>query len=136
MAHFAKLGEDNIVLEVLVINNSDNADPQTLVEDEALGVAFLQKITGHATWKQCSYNNNFRKQFAGVGMTYNSELDMFISPKPFPSWTLNTDTLVWEPPTAEPTLTEEQRNVGSFYYWNEETRSWVFEDMTPPAEDE
>ena len=101
MAHFAKLGEDNIVLEVLVIDNKDNADPQTLVEDEALGVAFLKAATGHATWKQCSYNNAFRKQFAGVGMTYDSTLNMFIHPKPFPSWTLDSNG-DWQPPVAKP----------------------------------
>ena len=52
MAHFAKLGEDNIVLDVIVIDNKDNADPQTLIEDENLGIAFCEKLTGHATWKQ------------------------------------------------------------------------------------
>ena len=122
MAHFDKLGEDNIVLDVIVINNADNADPVTLVEDEALGVAFCEKITGHATWKQCSYNNAFRKQFAGIGMTYNSELDMFIHPKPFPSWTLDSNG-DWQPPVARP-ADFVPHNMGGNYIWNEEGQSW------------
>ena len=122
MAHFAKLGEDNIVLEVVTINNADNADPRTLVEDENLGVAFLQDLTGHATSKQCSYNGNMRKQFAGIGMTYDSSLDMFIHPKPFPSWTLDSNG-DWQPPVAKP-ADFIPHNQGGNYIWNEDGQSW------------
>lgn len=122
MANFAKLGQDNIVLEVIVIDNINNADPRTLIENENLGIAYLQKLTGHATWKQCSYNNNFRKQFAGIGMTYNSSLDMFIHPKPFPSWTLDSNG-DWQPPVTRP-ADFTPVNRGGNYIWNENEQRW------------
>jgi hypothetical protein len=122
MANFAKLGEDNIVLEVIVIDNINNADPRTLIEDENLGIAYLQRLTGHATWKQCSYNNNFRKQFAGRGMTYNSSLNMFIHPKPFPSWILDSNG-DWQPPVARP-IDFTPVNRGGNYIWNENNQRW------------
>ena len=74
------------------------------------------------TWKQCSYNGSFRKQFAGVGMTYNSELDMFITPKPFPSWTLDSNG-DWQPPVARPS-DYVPHNRGGNYLWNESGQSW------------
>jgi hypothetical protein len=116
MAHFAKLGIDNVVLEVLVVNNVDTMTPQG-EEREEIGVEFLQKLTGHAVWKQTSYNGTFRKRYAGIGYTYNSELDAFIPPKPYPSWSLNTETANWDAPVAYP------EGEGS-YTWNEETQSW------------
>jgi hypothetical protein len=122
MAHFAKLGIDNVVLEVLVVNNVDTMTPQG-EEKEEIGVEFLQKLTGHAAWKQTSYNNKFRKRYAGIGYTYNSELDAFIPPKPYPSWTLDTQEANWEAPVAYP-------NDGKSYAWNEENQSW--EEITSP----
>ena len=116
MAHFAKLGIDNVVLEVLVVNNVDTMTPQG-EEREEIGIEFLQKLTGHAAWKQTSYNGNFRRRYAGIGYTYNSELDAFIPPKPYPSWSLNTETANWDAPVAYP------EGEGS-YIWNEETQSW------------
>ena len=116
MAHFAKLGIDNVVLEVLVVNNVDTMTPQG-EEREEIGVEFLQKLTGHAAWKQTSYNGNFRRRYAGIGYTYTSELDAFIPPKPYPSWSLNTETANWDAPVAYP------EGEGS-YMWNEETQSW------------
>jgi len=116
MAHFAKLGIDNIVLEVLVVNNVDTMTPQG-EEREEIGVAFLQKLTGHATWKQTSYNNQFRKRFAGIGYKYDSQYDAFIPPKPYASWIFNEDDLNWVPPTPYP-------DDGGVYSWNEETTSW------------
>lgn len=116
MAHFAKLGIDNIVLEVLVVNNIDTMTPQG-EEREEIGVAFLQKLTGHASWKQTSYNNKFRKRFAGIGYTYSTQYDAFIPPKPYESWTFNTESLDWHPPTPYP-------DDGKIYEWNEDTTSW------------
>ena len=124
MAHFAKLGIDNVVLEVLVVNNVDCMTPQG-EEREEIGVEFLQKLTGHAAWKQTSYNGKFRKRYAGYGYTYNSELDAFIPPKPYPSWTLDTQEANWEAPVAYP-------NDGKSYNWNESNQSWEEIEYTPP----
>ena len=129
MAHFAKLGIDNVVLEVLVVNNVDTMTPQG-EEKEEIGVEFLQKLTGHAAWKQTSYNGSFRKRYAGHGYTYNSELDAFIPPKPFPSWVLDNDEANWKAPVAMPAdagMGEGQK----MYTWNEETTSW--DEVAVPA---
>ena len=117
MAHFAKIGIDNIVLEVLVVNNVDTMTPQG-EEQEEIGVAFLKKLTGHETWKQTSYNGNFRKNYAAIGYTYDSARDAFISPKPYASWTLDENTCVWNPPTPYP-------SDGESYSWDESTQSWA-----------
>jgi hypothetical protein len=117
MAHFAKLGIDNIVLEVLVINNIDTMTPQG-EEREEIGVEFLRKLTGHETWKQTSYSRSFRKNYAAIGYTYDSTRDAFVSPKPYPSWILDEDTCRWKPPTPAPI------NENNIYTWNESTLSW------------
>ena len=117
MAHFAKLDENNIVLEVHVINNQVLLDPRG-VEREELGIAFLINWSGgHPHWRQTSYNGNFRKNYAGVGYTYESGKDAFIPPKTFNSWILNEATCQWEPPIPIPT-------DGNQYTWNENTTSW------------
>ena len=126
MAHFAKIGIDNTVLEVLVVNNVDCMTPQG-EEKEEIGVEFLKKLTGHESWKQTSYNGSFRKRYAGHGYTYNSELDAFIPPKPYASWTLDTETAAWNPPTPMPTT------EGKIYTWNESTLSWDESEYTPPV---
>jgi hypothetical protein len=126
MAHFAKIGIDNTVLEVLVVNNVDCMTPQG-EEREEIGVEFLKKLTGHESWKQTSYNGSFRKRYAGHGYTYNSELDAFVPPKPYPSWTLDTETAAWNPPTPMPTT------EGKIQTWNESTLSWDESDYTPPV---
>jgi len=117
MAHFAKLDENNIVLEVHVINNQVLLDPRG-VEREELGIAFLINWSGgHPHWRQTSYNGNFRKNYAGVGYTYDSGKDAFIPPKTFNSWILNETTCQWEPPIPIPT-------DGNQYTWNENTQNW------------
>lgn len=114
MAHFAKLDENNIVLEVHVINN-DVLDPQN---EEGSGIAFLTEWSGgYTNWKQTSYNANFRKNYAGIGDYYDSEKDAFISPKPYESWTLNQETCRWEPPTPYPA-------DGRAYVWVEDDLNW------------
>lgn len=118
MAHFARIGLDNIVLDVVVVNNDVIKDSNGN-EDENLGIEFLRGITGHYTWKQTSYTGSIRKNYAGVGYTYDSKLDAFYEPQPYPSWTLNTTTCLWEPPTPRP------EGDGKIYKWEETSKSWI-----------
>ena len=141
MAHFAKIDENNIVTQVIVVSNDDIKDVNG-VEVEEIGVAFCKKLLGAETnWKQTSYNNNFRVRYAGISYTYNEELDAFIPPKPWPSFVLNNTTADWQSPLgAAPELTEEEIASRSFYRWDEDayqadnTTGWVLE--TPPAPEE
>ena len=111
MAHFAKLGTGNIVEQVIVVSN-DNATT------EQAGVDFINKLYNtRDVWKQTSYNGNIRKNFAGIGYTYDQTKDAFIAPKPFNSWILNEDTCRWEAPVAYPT-------DGQNYKWNETNQTW------------
>ena len=131
MAHWAELDENNIVTRVLV---GDNNDPN---EDE--GYQWLIDNLG-GTWVKTSYNAvngkrrdpetgdmtdeaGFRKNYAGVGYTYDSVRDAFIPPKMFASWVINEDTCNWEAPTAMPV------EEGKFFTWNEETVSWESHDI-------
>ena len=116
MASFAKIGLNNKVIEILSVNNEVLHDSNG-VEQENIGIDFLTKLTGWAIWKQTSYNNNFRKNFAGIGYTYDQAKDAFIAPKPFPSFILNEDTCRWEAPVAYP-------NDGQVYKWNETIQNW------------
>jgi len=117
MAYFAKLDENNVVLEVLSVNNNDLL--QDGVESEAKGIQFLVDWSGgYTNWKQTSYNRRIRKNYAGIGYTYDAVRDAFIPPHPYPSWTLNEETCLWDAPVAMPT-------DGQRYYWDEETLSWV-----------
>jgi hypothetical protein len=91
MAHFAKLDENNIVLEVVVLNNAVVQD-LSFPESEPLGVAFLHSLYGdNAVWKQTSYNNNFRGHYAGIGYIYDFVNDVFIDPTPPPDLSIPTD---------------------------------------------
>ena len=118
MAHFAKLDQNNIVLEVNVVDNEHLLDANG-VEHENLGIAFLvQWSGGYPYWKQTSYNGNFRKNYAGIGLIYDAGRDAFIEPQPYPSWILNETTCRWEPPVPYPT-------DGKYYMWDETTTSWV-----------
>lgn len=114
MAHFAKLDENNVVTSVVVVDNKDTADASG-VEKEYIGAAFCERLLG-GTWKQTSYNGNFRKNYAGIGYTYNADIDAFVPPKPYASWTLNEETAQWEAPIAMP--------EDGIYIWNEDTQSW------------
>ena len=117
MAHFAKIGLNNIVTDVLVVANRETMDSNG-VEHESIGVDFLKTLTGHSTWIQTSYNGNIRKNYAGIGYTYDSQRNAFIPPKPYPSWTLIEETCNWLPPVPYPT-------DGKIYQWNEETTNWI-----------
>ena len=135
MAHFAKLDENNIVTQVIVVSNEDITDPFTGQEDEILGIAFCKKLLG-GNWKQTSYNNNMRVRYAGIGYSYNAALDAFITPKPFPSWVLVEETADWESPVGPaPELTEAQVESKSFYKWDEEELEWVLETPELPEEE-
>ena len=124
MASFAKIGLNNKVIEVVTVHNNELLDASG-VEQEVNGVNFLTTLTGWAIWKQTSYNNNIRKNYAGIGYTYDEDRDAFIPPKPYPSWTLNEDTCLWEPPTPRPNEAETKLD----YVWNEETLSWDVEPL-------
>lgn len=120
MSHFAQIDGNNIVTQVLVIE-------QDVIDTGLFG--------DPASWIQTSYNTTggvhtlggtpLRKNYAGIGYTYNASRDAFIPPKPFASWTLNEDTCLWEAPTTRPV------EEGKIFVWNEETTSWV--EFTPPA---
>lgn len=122
MAHFAEIDETGTVLRVIVVSNDDCKDAEGN-ESEEVGATFCTNLLG-GTWKQTSYNNNMRVRYAGIGFTYNSELDAFIPPKPYPSWTLNEETADWDPPVARPT--------SGFWSWDELNQEW--DEITEPAE--
>lgn len=134
MAHFARLDENNVVTQVIVVDNKDITDPFTGQEDEILGIAFCKKLLG-GNWVQTSYNGNIRKRYAGVGYTFNKALDAFVAPKPFESWVLNTETTEWESPVGPaPALTEAETATLSRYEWNEEDGAWNLVTPEPAAE--
>ena len=133
MASFAKIGLNNKVIEVLSVVNEVLHDSNG-VEQEAIGIDFLTKLTGYPVWKQTSYNthggvhnNNgtpLRKNHAGIGYTYDEIRDAFIPQKTYNSWILNETTCLWEAPVARPELTQEQINNKNYYTWNEEILNW------------
>ena len=114
MAHFAEIDSSNIVLRVIVVDNKDTSDAAG-VEKEYIGAAFCERLFG-GTWKQTSYNANFRKHYAGIGYKYDAAIDAFVPPQPYPSWTLDADAN-WQAPVAMPT-------DGEMYSWNESTQAW------------
>jgi hypothetical protein len=119
MAHFAKLNENNEVVEVNVINNEDVQNLE-YPESEPVGIAFLTEWSGgYTNWKQTSYNKKFRVNYAGVGGKYDEVNDVFIPPKKFTSWVLN-ENYQWVPPIPCPEPGEEWK-----YHWDEEIRNYV-----------
>jgi hypothetical protein len=117
MAHFAQLDENGVVTQVIVISNNELLD-ENGNESEQKGITFCQSLFPDTNWKQTSYNGNFRKNYAGIGFTYDQTRDAFIPSQPFPSWTLNEATLQWEPPVPMP-----EDNSGP-YIWNESQTDW------------
>jgi hypothetical protein len=117
MAYFAKLGKGNIVETIISINNAVITDSDG-IEKEQLGVDFINKLYNtRDVWKQTSYNRTFRKNYAGIGYTYDETRDAFIEPKPYQSWILNENTCRWESPIPYPQ--DDNR-----YNWNESTLTW------------
>jgi hypothetical protein len=111
------LNENNIVLEVIVVNNSilDSSN------EEASGISFLTEWSGgYSNWKQTSYNGNVRANFAGIGYIYDPDFDVFIAPRPYPSWKLNYTTYQWEAPVARPDDIE-----GFVFKWSEINKEWI-----------
>lgn len=106
MAHFAEIGIDNKVLRVIVISDQYESDGELWCRQTFGGV-----------WKQTSYNKKIRKNYAGIGYTYDSTRDAFIPPKSYPSWILNEETCIYEAPIPYPT-------DGNKYLWNEQSLSW------------
>lgn len=123
MASFVKLNSDNIVIAGEYVVNEVIKDSNG-IEQEQLGIDFLKKLYNEPTavWKQTSYNNRIRKNYAGIGFTYDSNRDAFIPPKPYNSWILNEQTCTWEAPVAYPT-------DGQRYSWNEETLNWTLQNI-------
>ena len=130
MAHFAKLDSNNLVTQVIVVGNDDIKDVNGN-EVESIGIAVCQKLLGaDTTWKQTSYNDNMRGNYAGIGMTYMSGVrtlgvastDVFISQQPHASWTVGVNTAQWYPPSNPgnaPELSDSDKSAGKYYVWNE-----------------
>lgn len=109
MAYFANLDENNIVIQVIFVDNSDAPDEQS-------GINYCNSVIP-GNWIQTSYNKTIRKNYAGVGYSYDPIKDAFIPPQPFASWLLDEDYCLWSPPIPRPTEGE--------WFWNEESLSWV-----------
>lgn len=119
MAHFAELDESQTVLRVIVVSNE-------VAFDEPSGIAFCQSLFGdETTWVQTSYNANIRKRYAGAGMTYDANKDIFIGMQPFASWTLDEDS-EWMAPVPKP-------KDGNAYRWDESALQWQARKLIPPA---
>ena len=125
MAHFAEIDSNSLVLRVVVVSNADTALADGK-ETESIGIAHCQKLFG-GTWVQTSYNGNFRKNYAGVGSTYDSTRNAFYSPKPFNSWVLNESTCIWEAPVSMPSDAGEG-DPPKMYKWDEDSTSWVVDE--------
>lgn len=138
MAHFARINNDSIVEQVIVVANPALLDDQG-VEQEGLGIELCRQLYGEDTnWVQTSYNGTKRKNFAGIGYTYDSVRDAFIPPRPYPSWQLDEYTCLWSPPVDPPEdyvvymwIEAEERVVpmGYKYLWDEELVDWVSNDF-------
>jgi len=111
MSHFAEIDENNKVIRVLVGDNNDSNGDE--------GYQWLKDNLG-GTWIQTSYNHNFRKQFAGIGFTYDADADVFIAPQPYLSWSLD-ENFDWQPPTPAP--------EGMDWYWDEDSLSWLEQSL-------
>lgn len=129
MAHFAKLDENNVVIDVVVVDNKDILD-ENGNEQEEIGIQFLKNLFGQDTkWIQTSYNNNIRNVFASIGSPYDPERDIFLGVRPYPSWTFNYETLGYDAPTPVP----EDASDTVRYIWRESDLSWV--QLTPRPDD-
>ena len=116
MAHFAKLDKNNFVITVNALSN--HVITINGVESEEVGIDFLTNLHGYNLWKQTSYNNNFRKNYAGIGYTYDPVAGHFFAPQPYPSWTLD-ENAKWQAPVPYPV------EEGKFFTWDESTTSWA-----------
>ena len=116
MAHYAQVNSDNIVVQVLVMDN----DMETNDGEQAC-IDWLQANVHADDWVKTSYNNNIRKQYAGIGFTYDADKDKFIAPQPFGSWSLDSND-DWQPPVVMPDVSDENYKDRR---WNEEIQKWT-----------
>ena len=133
MAHYAKLGANNKVIGVHVVANADcqNADG---IEDEEVGRQFLERLHSWPLWKQTSYNTQggqhklggtpLRGNYAGIGMIYDEDNDLFLPKKPYASWVLNTSEARWQSPVGDAPALSEEEVLTHIYEWNESTGAW------------
>jgi hypothetical protein len=130
MAHFAELDINNTVIRVLTACNQDIANNGgELSEQAALHFQSLNNFSPNGVkWVQTSYNSNFRKTYASIGMKYNSNLDMFISQQPYSSWTLNSNG-DWIAPVLYPTIIVNEQNKRYFIDWDESNLRWTAKDQ-------
>jgi hypothetical protein len=117
MAHFAKLDADNKVIHVSVVDNSVIRDDHGN-ENEQLGIEYLTNIHGYSKWKQTSYHGTFRKNYAGIGFTYDENRDAFVPPNPYKDWILNEETCNWHPPIPMPS------DTSVTWVWDHDTHEW------------
>jgi len=133
MAHYAKLGINSKVIGVEVVADADcqNADG---IEDEEVGRQFMERIHSWPLWKKTSYNTAngqhnaggtpLRGNYAGIGMTYDEDNDIFISAKPYASWILDVPTANWKSPIGDAPALSEEETLTHRYEWNESTGAW------------
>ena len=142
MAHFAKLGINSKVIGVEVVADADTSDANDQ-EDETVGIQFLENIHGWPLWKRTSYNTTvnthklggtpFRKNYAGIGYTYDEDRDAFIPPKPYASWVVNETTCVYEAPVAYPSVTTYGDPAKPYEIsWDETNTRWICKDSEDP----
>jgi len=137
MAHYAKLGINSKVIAVHVVADTDcqNADG---IEDEEVGRQFLENIHNWPLWKKTSYNTSggqhndggtaFRGNYAGIGMTYDEDNDIFIGKKPYASWVLDVATASWNSPIGDAPELSEAESETHIYNWNETDQTWDKEE--------
>ena len=113
MAHFAKV--NNGVVETVIVVSNDDCGGGVFPQSEPIGQAFIASLGIDGDWLQTSYNSNFRKQYAGIGTSYDAQADQFVSVSPYASWVLDANN-DWQAPTPKPE---------GYFYWNEETVSWI-----------
>jgi hypothetical protein len=114
MAHYAELDQNDVVLRVIVVDDACETDDKGKT-DESLGIAWCENFLG-GTWIKTSYNRNIRKNYAGPGMIYKRDHDLFITRQPFPSWTLDPNKGAWVPPIPQP---------HDLFHWDEQTHQWL-----------
>ena len=129
MAHFAELDANNVVQRVVVVGNDVTTANGPLGENDKHvdGESWCINFFKGGTWKQTSYNSSFRKQYAGIGYTYDFAKDKFIAPQPFPSWSLDSND-DWQAPVAYPTVTTYGDNAPYSISWDEDNQQWKASD--------
>ena len=135
MAHFAKLGTNSKVIQVLTLDNKDmlNADG---VEDEAVGQQYLEQHNNWPAqmWIQTSYNTSggvhkdggtaFRGNYAGIGYTWDEDDQIFWPKKPYASWVKHNESASWKSPIGDAPALSEAEQATHYYVWNESTQAW------------